>query len=248
MDTIPLLLLTFFLSLGVHMWSSIVGGGGPVLISVLILLGFSPQAAVATNRFGALSNLAALLQFHRYGHVRWRLGLFLAVFAGIGSALGSMLLLQVESDIVERGIGIIILLSLPMLLLKPKAGIQAKQVVLTKAKQAGGAGMMFLLGILGGFFSATGVWFSYVYIFYYGMDFLQTAATRKIAGLFMISFSLVVLIPSGLIHWPVAVSLFLGGSVGSWLGAVYANKLGNAWIRYIFLATMAFMAVRLLFF
>ena len=248
MENIGLLIITFFLSLGVHVWSTVVGGGGPVLISALLFLGFSPQMAIATNRFGALSSFAALWQFHRDGQVQWKLGLFLAVFAGLGSALGSMLLLEVESDVVERGIGVIILLSLPMLFLKPKAGIKSRKVQLTKVKQIGGGSMMFLLGILGGFFSATGTWFSYIYIFYYGMTFLETAATKKIAGICMLSFSLVVLIPAGIINWPVAISMFAGGSIGSWLGALYANKLGNEWIRYMFLVVMFVMAIKILLF
>ena len=108
--------------------------------------------------------------------------------------------------------------------------------------------MMFFLGIIGGFFSATGVWFSYVYIFYYGMTFLQTAATRKIAGMFMLTVSLVILIPAGIINWPVALSMFLGGSMGSWLSAKYSAKIGNTRVRYLFLFVMFLMAVNILLF
>ena len=245
---ISFIVITFFLSFVVHLWSTLVGGGGAIIIPTLLFLGFSPQVAIATNRVGALSSVFALFQFHKQGEVKWKIGLWLAVFAGIGSAIGSFFLLQLESDVLERGIGIIILLSLPMFLLKPKAGLKEKKVKLTKVRHAGGGIMMFFLGIIGGFFSATGVWFSYVYIFYYGMTFLQTAATRKIAGMFILTFSLAILIPAGIINWPVALSMFLGGALGSWLSAKYSAKIGNTWIRYLFLLVMFLMAVNLLFF
>ena len=248
MESFGLLAIAFFLSFGVHLWSTLVGGGGAIIIPALLFLGFSPQVAVATNRVGALSNIFALFQFHRHGEVRWRVGLWLALFAGLGSAIGSILLLQVEADVLERGIAIIILLSLPMFLLRPKVGLKEKKVRLTKLKQAGGGAIMFFLGIIGGFFSATGVWFRYVYLFYYGMTFLQTAATSKIAGMFMLSFSLAVLIPAGIINWPVAAAMFAGGSLGSWLSAKYSKKLGNEKIRYLFLAVMSFMALKILLF
>ena len=248
MEGLWLIVFVFVLSFGVHVWSATVGGGGPVLITALVFLGLSPQAAIATNRFGSLCNIFALLQFHRDGHVKWRLGLFLAIFAGLGSVLGSVLLLRVEGEVVERGIGVITLLSLPMILLKPKAGMKEGRQKFTKAKQAGGASVMFLLGILGGFFSATGIWFSYVYIFYYGMTFLQTAATRKISGLCMLVFSLAVLIPANIIHWPIALSMFFGGALGSWVSALYANKLGNEWVKYIFLFVMMCMGLAILLF
>jgi len=248
MDNIGILVITFFLSFGVHLWSTLVGGGGAIIIPVMLFLGFSPQVAIATNRVGALSSIFALFQFHKHGEVKWRIGLWLAMFAGVGSAIGSFLILQIEADVLERGIAIIILLSLPMFLLRPKVGLKEKKVKLTKIRQAGGGIIMFFLGIIGGFFSATGVWFRYVYLFYYGMTFLQTAATSKIAGMFMLTFSLAVLIPAGIINWPVAGAMFLGGALGSWISAKYAKKLGNEKIRYLFLFVMLLMALKILFF
>ena len=248
MDYFGLLVVTFFLSFGVHIWSALVGGGGAIIIPALLFLGFPPQVAVATNRVGALSNIFALFQFHRHGEVKWKVGLWLALFAGAGSAIGSFLLLQVEADVLERGIAVIILLSLPMFLLRPKMGLKEKEVRLTKQRQAGGGAIMFFLGIIGGFFSATGVWFRYVYLFYYGMTFLQTAATSKIAGMAMLVLSLAVLIPAGIIDWPVAGAMFAGGSLGSWLSAKYSKKLGNEKIRYLFLAVMGAMALKILLF
>ena len=240
--------ITFFLAFFVHLWSTLVGGGGAVMIPALLFLGLSPQAAIATNRFSALSNMAALWQFHKQGQIKWRLGLFLALFAGIGSAIGSFFVLQLQGDILEKGIGIIILLSLPMFFLKKHAGLKERKVQLTTLRQAGGAVMMLFLGTIGGFFSATGVWFSYVYIFYYGLTFLQTAATRKIAGFAMITFSLGIFIPAGIIHWPIALSMLVGGGFGSWISARHAKLLGNEWIRYLFIVVMAGSAMKILFF
>ena len=241
-----LIILTFFLAFGINLFSTLVGGRGAVMVPLLMFLGFSPQTAIATNRLSALSGMAALFEFHKQGYVKWRLGLFLAVFAGIGSAIGSFFVLQLDSDILEKGIGIIILLSLPMFLLRPNAGLKERKVKLTKLKQTGGAVMMVFLGTLGGFFSTTGVWFSWVYIFYYGMTFIQRAATGKVVGLFMVSFSLVLFIPAGIINWPVAISMLIGGGLGSWVSARNAKKLGNEKIRYLFLIVMLLIAFKIL--
>jgi len=247
MEDLNLLLITFFLAFGVNLFSTLVGGRGAIMIPALLFLGLSPQTAIATNRLSALSNLAALFEFSKQGHVKWRLGLFLAVFAGVGSALGSFFVLQLASEVLEKGIGIIILLSLPMFLLRPHAGLKERKIKLTKLKQFGGAVMMLFLGVIGGFFSTTGIWFSYVYIFYYGMTFIQRAATGKVVGLFMVTFSLAVFIPAGIINWPVATSMFIGGGLGSWLSARNAKKLGNEKIRYLFMAVMLLIALKILF-
>src|SRR3989338_7542314 len=242
------IVLPFFLSFFVHLWSTVVGGGGALLIPGLIVLGYSPQVAIATNRFAALSGAFSIFQFHKQGNIHWKLGAFLAIFAGMGSVIGSFLLLKIDTDIIERGIGVIILLSLPMFLLRPQAGVKQKYMKMTKLKHLGGGAMMLFFGILGGFFSSAGVWFSYTFIFYYGLTFLQTAATRRLIGLAMVGLSLIVLIPSGIIHWPTAISMFAGGGLGSMISAHFAHKLGNQLVRYVFLAVMLMSGIHLLLF
>lgn len=242
------IIVTFFLAFLVNLFSTLVGGRGAIMVPLLMFIGLSPQTAIATNRLGALSNMAALFEFHKQGHVKWKIGLFLAVFAGLGSLVGSFFVLQLESEVLEKGIGIIILLSLPMFLLRPRAGLKERKVKLTKMKQTGGALMMTFLGVLGGFFSTTGVWFSWVYIFYYGMTFIQRAATGKIVGFSMVVFSLALFIPAGIINWPIALSLLVGGGLGSWVSARNAKRFGNEKIRYLFLGAMFLVALKLLLF
>ncbi|OGZ57417.1 MAG: hypothetical protein A3B96_03360 [Candidatus Spechtbacteria bacterium RIFCSPHIGHO2_02_FULL_43_15b] len=238
----------FFLTLVVRIWSTLVGGGGSITIPALLFLGLPADQAIATNRLSALSNIVSILKFHKQKQVVWGLGLFLAVFAGSGAAFGSYLVVSVDSDILEKGIGVILLLSLPMLVLSRNMGVKEKAIKLTKIKNAGGAILMLALGILGGFFSSTGIWFSYVYLIYYGLTFIQTAATRKLAGLAMVSTSLAIFIPAGIIDWTLGLSMMVGGGIGGWVSAHYAQKLGNIWIKYLFSIMVFASAVKILIF
>ena len=238
----------FFLTLVVRIWSTLVGGGGSITIPALLFLGLPADQAIATNRLSALSNIVSILKFHKQKQVVWGLGLFLAVFAGSGAAYGSYMVVSVDSDILEKGIGVILLLSLPMLVLSRNMGVKEKAIKLTKIKNAGGAILMLALGILGGFFSSTGIWFSYVYLIYYGLTFIQTAATRKLAGLAMVSTSLAIFIPAGIIDWTLGLSMMVGGGIGGWVSAHYAQKLGNIWIKYLFSIMVFASAVKILIF
>ena len=224
------------------------GGGAAIQIPALMFFGLPADQAIATNRFSAISNIFTILKFHKQGHVKWGIGIFLAIFAGIGAAVGSYMVTQIETDILEKGIGVILLLSVPMVFIGKDLGIRERGVKMTKVKNIIGGMIMMFLGVLGGFFSSMGVWFSYVYLVYYGMTYLQTAATRKIAGLAMISTSLVVFIPAGLIDWRLAISMLLGGAIGGWISAHYAQKLGNKWLRYIFAGVVLGSALKVLFF
>ena len=242
------IIFVFFLTLFVRLWSTLAGGGGAVMMPVLLFLGLPPDQVIATNRFSASSNVFALIKFHRRGLVKWRLGLFLALFAGLGAGVGSFFVLVLDSAIIERGIGVLTLLSVPMFFFKRDLGIVERNVPLTRLRHLGGAVLMTILGGLGGFFSSVGVWFSYVYLWYYGLTFLQAAATRKIAGAAMVGVSLAIFIPAGLVVWPIALSMFAGGGIVSWMSAHYAEKIGNVWVRNMFIIVVLASAIKILFF
>jgi len=119
---------------------------------------------------------------------------------------------------------------------------------ISKFRHLGGALIMASLGIVGGFFSSTGVWFSYVYLWYYGLSFLQTAATRKISGVAMVLVSLGMFIPAGLVNWPLGIAMLAGGGIGGWVSAHYSQRLGNGWVRNVFVLVILVSALKILFF
>lgn len=242
------ILITFFLAFFVDLWSTLVGGGGAVIIPFLLFLGLSPQQAIATNRFSSLANVFALLKFHQQGQVKWRLGLLLAASAAAGGGIGSFLLVRLSNETTEKGIGVMLLLSLPMLFLKRNVGLEERPNKMSKMKHVGGSLVVMLLGAIGGLFTGVGIWFSYMYLFYYSLTFLQTAAIMKVTGLGIILVSLAIFIPYGIINWPIALAMFAGGGLGSYISAHYSKRLGNEWIRYLFLFVMFASAVKILFF
>lgn len=247
-DVIAKVVIAFFLSFFVDLWSTLVGGGGAVIIPFLLFLGLSPQQAIATNRFSSLANVVALFKFHRQGQVKWRLGLLLAVCAALGGAMGSFLLLRLPTETLQKGIGVMLLLSIPMLFLKKDIGLEERPTKMTKRKYAGGSLLIVFLGVIGGLFSGVGIWFSYAYLMFYRLTFLQTAAMRNMTGLAIITVSLATFIPYGLIQWPIALAMFAGGGFGSFISAHYSKRLGNGAIRYLFGAVVLLSAVKILFF
>ena len=247
-DIVGKVIIAFFLAFFVDLWSTLVGGGGAIIIPFLLFLGLSPQQAIATNRFAALAHVAALFKFHQQGQVKWRLGLLMAASATVGGAIGSFLLVTLSNEIIEKGIGVVLLLSLPMILLKFDVGLEERPRKMTKIRHLGGSLFVMVLGAIGGLFTGVGIWFSYMYLFYYGLTFLQTAAIMKVTGLGIILVSLAIFIPYGIIHWPIALAMFAGGGLGSYISAHYSKRLGNGAIRYLFIAVVLLSALKILFF
>lgn len=247
-DIVGKAIIAFLVAFFVDLWSTLVGGGGAVIVPFLLFLGLSPQQAIATNRFAALAHVAALFKFHQQGQVKWRLGLLLAASAAIGGGIGSFLLVTLSNETIEKGIGVILLLSLPMIFLKSNIGLQERNGKMSKVKHLGGSFVVMLLGAIGGLFTGVGIWFSYMYLFYYGLTFLQTAAIMKVTGLGIILVSLAIFIPYGIIHWPIALAMFAGGGLGSYISAHYSKRLGNGLVRYLFFAVVLGSAIKILFF
>ena len=77
------ILIVFSITFFVRMWSTLVGGGGSIMIPMLLFMGLPPAQAIATNRFSGASNILTIIKFNQLGLVKWKLGLFLAIFSGI---------------------------------------------------------------------------------------------------------------------------------------------------------------------
>jgi uncharacterized membrane protein YfcA len=80
-----------------------------------------------------------------------------------------------------------------------------------------------------------------------GMNMLEMKATMKIPALIIGLVALAVYLQAGLIDWPTGLSLMLGTLVGSNLGARGSMRLGNKWLKYLFVALMLGFAIKLMF-
>ena len=130
---------------------------------------------------------------------------------------------------------------------KPSRGIEKASRPLTTRVAAAGAFLSLVAGIYGGFYGAGAATFlAYILIFVFGQTFLESAATLKIASILMTLTAAITFATHGAVHYPFAVSLFLGSFIGSTVGAYYSDRIGNVWIRRIFIGVVLIMAIKLL--
>src|SRR5437016_2627042 len=70
------------------------GPGGIITIPLLILLGFPPQVAIATDRVGIVGqSLAAIFKFWRAKKIVWKYVPILTIISLCGSLIGANILL-----------------------------------------------------------------------------------------------------------------------------------------------------------
>ena len=69
---------------------AVAGGGGLITVPAMLLVGFDPATAVATNKLqGTFGSGSATLAFARAGRIDWRNSLPLAVTAVFASVAGA---------------------------------------------------------------------------------------------------------------------------------------------------------------
>lgn len=84
-------------------------------------------------------------------------------------------------------------------------------------------------------------------ILFFGQTLLEGAATRKIAQFISTAMAIVIFAIVGVIHYPLGIALFIGNLIGSYIGAHYSDKIGNIWIKRLFIVIVLIMAVKLLY-
>ncbi|NOX72047.1 MAG: sulfite exporter TauE/SafE family protein [Candidatus Micrarchaeota archaeon] len=177
----------------------------------------------------------------------WKYVLPLSVVGIIGSYIGSNALLAMNEDSLTGIIGIAILLALPILFLKRDLGV--KRRVVTREKRSLGYISYFLIitfyALIG---AGVGVLISYVLMLFFGFTIIEAKATDTIPHLLLAVMSLIIFSASGIVDYALGIVLFIGMLAGGYIGAHAVVRIGDKWVKIIFIITVVFSGVKLLFF
>ena len=233
-------LIAFFVALA----ASMVGGAGLIMIPALIFFGLPPQVAIGTNWFAdSFMNLSSSIKYYKDKHLKLKRILTFSIIASLSGLIGIMILLRINEKILSKIISIIIIFMALFLLVKNNSGLKNKQkkenLFLTIV-------IAVCLGVYGGFFGGgLGSLLMLTLIFLYGFDFVTAAANARLAELIMSIVIVLGFIFSGLIDKQVVVPYTLASALGGWFGASFATKIGNVWIKRIFIIISLIAGIKL---
>jgi len=213
----------------------------------MIFMGYPAHQVIAANRVATVGLASAgYYKFEKKGLIDHKIGFFIAIFATIGSYFGARIVVYTDTEILERLIAVVIIVLLILTLLKKDIGLKPKK--LSKRHYIIGGIASFFLGIYLGFIGlAGGTFLVYLGVLGFGLTFLKSSGTIKIAGGIASLIASIVFFFNGLIVWDITIALTLGFTIGSYIGAHYSDKIGDIWIRRLFMGICAVMALTLLF-
>ncbi len=240
------LIWTFLVGVGASILSGIAGGGGGLISTpFFILIGLPPQVAVATTKFGALGlTLGSLAKFSATEHVRKEHVLYLSVLSIVAALVGSRLLLASNDVLIERLIGVMMLVALPFIFMKD-IGLTRSQP--SRWKEITGYTLYFIILVLQAAFGAgVGMTLMIVMMGLLGFTALEANATRRIPGFILAATALLIYMFNDVVYYGHGLTMLGGMVVGGYIGTHIAIKKGNAFVKAVFAITVAVLGVKLL--
>jgi len=227
---------------------SVVGGGGLIQIPALfsVLPRELPATIFGTNKVAAV--FGTLNAAWRYaGRVRmpWRATLPAAAAAFMFSYLGAAAVAWLPREALRPLILILLVLAAAYTFWRKDFG------GLHRPQHAGRKELVYatLLGAVIGFYDGffgpgTGSFLIFLFIRFFGFDFLHASAAAKVVNVATNVAALAFFVPAG--HWLPAIALMMAvcNIGGSWIGTHLALKHGSEFVRRIFLGVVVLLILR----
>lgn len=237
-----LLLIGFFAGL----MDAAVGGGGllqiPGLFSALPATTSVP-AVMGVNKFASASGTCvAAIQYTKRIPVPWAMLLPAAVLAYICSYLGSHVVVYLPTAWLKPTILVILILMALYTFLKKDLGQIQRQTQLTRREHGLGLLMGALIGFYDGVFGpGTGSFLSFIFVRFFGFDFITATASSKVINLTTNLAALCYFIPNNFVIWHWAIPLAIANLCGGVIGAKLAMRGGSKLLRKGFIILLCIM-------
>ncbi len=228
---------------------AIVGGGGLVQVPALFTL--VPQGSAAslfgTNKIAAISGtFIAATRYVRAVKLSWDALLpaliGAAIFGWLGAAAVSLLPRELAQPLV---LVLLIVVAIATFRKKELGSVHDPRFSVTKARLAGFA-TGALLGFYDGFFGpGTGAFLIFIFVRFFGYDFLHASASSKMVNLMTNLAALAFFLPAGEFFLLAALAMAVSNVAGAFVGTHLAVTKGSQFVRRFFLILLVVLIARM---
>jgi uncharacterized protein len=220
---------------------SIAGGGGLLALPSLLLAGFDPVSALATNKLqGSFGTASATHTFWKKGLLKPSEHVAEIAMVFVGAVLGVAAVSYVPTDLLRQVMPVLLVLVAGYFAVSPK---------LTLGKFPIAVFSFFVAPVLGfydGVFGpGTGSFFMLALVSLFGLGVVEATGRTKLLNFTSNVASLLVFVLGGKIVWTVGLCMGLGQIAGAQLGARVAIANGARLIRPLLVLVCCAMATRL---
>lgn len=228
---------------------AVVGGGGLIQLPALLLVpGFAPVHALATNKVGSvMGTLTSATTYYRRVRPDLRTTLPVAGVAFLGSMGGAVVANHLPTEVFTPVILAALVAVLVFTVARPRVGTDDQVdpppagVVLARTVPFG-AVIGFYDGVMG---PGTGSFLVLGLVLLARTTFLRATATTKIVNAATNLGALAYFAPLGLVEWRLGVTIGVANMLGGYLGARTAVHLGSRFVRAVLIVVVCALLLRL---
>ncbi|MBI2498009.1 MAG: TSUP family transporter [Opitutae bacterium] len=240
-------LILFAAGLAAGTVDAVAGGGGLITLPTLLGVGLPAPLALGTNKLGSiLGTASATWSYARRGLVDLReckLGIACALF---GAGLGALTVRQIDPGLLERLIPWLLAAIIIYFLLRPRLGESDRRQRMGRTAFYALFGLG--LGFYDGFFGpGVGSFWTIAFVVLIGQNFVKAAAHTKVMNLASNLGALVLFALAGSVVLVPALVVGAGQLIGGRWGAHLAMSRGARFVRPVFLAMAALVALKLIY-
>ena len=220
----------------------VTGSNSLIAVPAMFQVGIDEKVAIATNMFGLVfMAIGGTIPFLRQGKIEVGKLTPLIVLTLIGSALGALLVGYITNQSIKLIVSIAMFVVVIFTLVKsqPKEGNKVLWI---------GYLSSFLLAIYGGLYSGGYVTIlTAAFVAFLGMDYTEAVGSTKLVNVFSSGVATLVFMWQGLVDYTLGIVLAVTMFVGAYIGAHYAAKMNEIWLKRIFLGTVVILAAKTLY-
>lgn len=246
MDSPEIILILFGLALLAGGVDAIAGGGGLITIPALLWAGLSPVESLATNKAQAVfGSGTASVQFMRKGLIDLRGSAFAIVCTFVGSALGALLVQQIDSTALQRLIPLLLVGFALYFLVSPRVSDldSHQRIGIPAFALTVGLGVGFYDGFFG---PGTGTFFAMGYVALLGYNLRRATAHTKLLNFTSNLAALIFFVLGGQVVWTIAAAMAVGQFIGAWIGSHLVLRHGAALVRPLLVVASLLISLKLL--
>ncbi|MEO6335057.1 MAG: sulfite exporter TauE/SafE family protein, partial [Pyrinomonadaceae bacterium] len=227
----------------------VTGSNSLVTVPVMFQFGIDEKVAIATNMFGlTFMAIGGSIPFMRQGSIEFRKLTPLVLLTIAGSAIGAMLVGLITNQSIKLIVSIAMIAMIVFTLLR-RDGSQGQAdpsgLGVPRARSRMVYVLTFFLAIYGGLYSGGYVTLlTAAFVSFAAMSFIESIAATKLINVFSSGIATLVFMWQRLVDYRLGIFLAVAMFAGAFVGAHYASKMNEIWLRRIFLVTVFLLAIK----
>lgn len=228
---------------------AVVGGGG--LVQIPLLFGAystgSPGAIFGTNKLSAVfGTLSAAIRYARRVEIPWATALPASAAAFVCSYFGAMTVSLVPLDTLKPFVVFLLAVVAIYTFMHKDFGRKDLGVAMEPRHMVGALGLGGLIGFYDGFFGpGTGSFLVFLFVRFFGFDFLRASAAAKVVNVMTNLAALGYFGLTGGVMWQLGLAMAAFNIGGALAGTQLALRFGTGFVRWLFLFVVSVLIVRL---